>query len=132
MLDSELYDLEKSLWIAETRFDDAYMEDIFDEKFKEFGRSGKRYARSEMFFGNREPIEINAKFPLRDFAVQEISSSVYLVTYISEVKYGDDIEYANRTSIWKKNDADAWKLVFHQGTPCEKWYRNYCALFTTE
>jgi uncharacterized protein DUF4440 len=43
----ELQQLEESLWIAQTRFDNAYMEQILSPEFVQFGRSGKVYGREE-------------------------------------------------------------------------------------
>lgn len=36
----ELRQLEESLWIAHTRFDQAYMQQILSPEFVEFGRQG--------------------------------------------------------------------------------------------
>ena len=44
---AKLKQLEASLWIAKTRFDNDYMEQILAPDFFEFGRSGKIYQREE-------------------------------------------------------------------------------------
>ena len=110
-----LYQLEESLWRGETRFDDALMDRIFADDFIEFGRSGKTYSRAEMFFGTSGLTEIDATLPLRDFSARFLSDDIAQTTYVSAVRYGDDVEQANRSSIWGR-DGDAWKLRFHQGT----------------
>jgi hypothetical protein len=104
---------EESLWRRETRFDNGYMRSILAEDFFEFGRSGKVYDLDISLSAPDQ--DINATLPLKDFAVHQITENVVLITYISEVKY-DDLEVANRSSLWLKTDA-GWKLKFHQGTP---------------
>ena len=110
----ELYNLEQSLWVAKTRFDKGYMDNLLADDFFEFGRSGRTYSREEALAveGNGE---INAKLPLKEFRVTQISEDVCLVTYRSEVQYGE-LEVSNRSSVWR-NTAGGWRLQFHQGTP---------------
>ena len=108
--------LEESLWRADTRFDDALMEATFAPDFFEYGRSGRRYTRAEMFFGDSDHTQINATLPLQNFVARHLSDDVVLITYQSEVRYSDVIERANRSSIWSKH-AEGWKIRFHQGTP---------------
>ena len=107
-----LLPLEESLWIAETRFDQEYMNRILAPDFFEFGRSGRIYTREETL--NAPPQKINARLPLKNFQVHPISDDVALVTYISEVA-DDELEIANRSSLWRKTET-GWQLVFHQGT----------------
>jgi len=109
----KVYELEESLWKSETRFNEEYMRSILAEDFFEFGRSGKIYSIDMSLSAPYQ--EINAKLPLRDFAIHEIDEKVVLVTYISEVQY-DEAEIGNRSSLWLKTE-DGWKLKFHQGTP---------------
>src|SRR3954470_10666605 len=92
--------LEESLWIAETRYNGAYMEGIFAPDFFEFGCSGRIYKREEML-GNRAQREIKAKLPLEAFQVHPIAEDVVLVTYVSELLY-EEIQRCNRSSIWIK------------------------------
>ncbi len=108
----ELQQLEESLWKRETRFDQEYIQNILSDDFFEFGRSGKRYTRAETL--SQASQEIHAQFPLKEFQVHEISSTVFLVTYISEVQY-ENLEIGNRSSLWEKTP-EGWKLRFHQGT----------------
>ncbi len=113
---SELYDLEVSLWVAETRGDRSYMETILAGDFIEFGRSGRRYTREETLavpVGNA----IDIVLPLPDFAVRMITDDVALVTYRSEIRSGEVAEIGNRASLWRCDSAGRWLLVFHQGTP---------------
>jgi hypothetical protein len=109
----ELRKLEESLWVAETRFDMAYMERILAPDFFEFGRSGRTYTRAETLAANGQ--EINARLPLRDFKVTAVSEDVYLVTYVSEVQGETGLEVGNRSSLWVRTE-QGWQLKFHQGT----------------
>jgi hypothetical protein len=53
---------------------------------------------------------------LAKFAVRSIAADVALVTYVSEVTYGEVTEVANRSSLWTRYEG-AWRIRFHQGTP---------------
>ncbi|MCF6777326.1 GNAT family N-acetyltransferase [Thiotrichales bacterium 19X7-9] len=108
----QLRKLEESLWIAQKRFDYDYMDQILDENFFEYGRSGKIYSRSETI--SHQYQDISAKIPLENFQIHDINDHVKQVTYISEV--GIEKLRANRSSIWI-NKNNQWKLIFHQGTP---------------
>jgi hypothetical protein len=113
---TDLEKLEESLWIADTRFDYEYMDNLMADDFFEFGRSGRIYSKAESLSAKRQ--EIRSKIPLKNFKVHEINENVVLVTYVSEVDYGE-IEIGNRSSLWLKTK-DGWKLKFHQGTPTNK------------
>jgi hypothetical protein len=112
-----LQKLEESLWIAKTRYDDQYMETIFADDFIEFGKSGKRYQRNEMFLGGFDGQKIDCKLPLIEFRVRRIGPGVVQTLYISEVHRNGNLERSNRSSIWRLVDGENWQLVFHQGTP---------------
>lgn len=112
---AELQRLEESLWRVETRFDNEHMERVLAADFSEFGRSGRRYARQDTLNVPRDACD--AVLPLANFAVRAIADDVALVTYVSRVTYGDDVEVANRSSLWSRHP-DGWKIRFHQGTPC--------------
>ena len=107
----KLRDLEESLWRSETRFDLEYMNQILASDFFEFGRSGRIYRREDTLGSAAE--EFDAQ--LLNFDVHLIDSNVALVTYLSQVTY-DDVEIANRSSIWSKT-VTGWQIRFHQGTP---------------
>ena len=113
---TDLEKLEESLWIADTRFDYEYMDNLMADDFFEFGRSGRIYSKAESLSAQRQ--EIHAKLPLKNFKVHEIDDNVVLVTYVSEVDYGE-VEVGNRSSLWLKTKY-GWKLKFHQGTPTEQ------------
>jgi len=108
--------LEEQLWRAETRFDDALMDRVFAQDFTEFGRSGRTYTRDQMFFGSKEQPDFETVLPLPEFRARWLSGTIAQTTYISRVRYGDVVEAANRSSIWRSGAA-GWQICFHQGTP---------------
>jgi hypothetical protein len=109
----QLRQLEESLWRAQTRFNREYMDNILAPDFFEFGRSGRVYKREETL-GVRDQ-EIAAVLPLLKFQVRVIDRNVALVTYVSEVCYGNTKERANRSSLWSRYST-GWRIRFHQGT----------------
>ena len=109
--------LEETLWRAETRFDPVLMDHTFCSDFVEFGRSGRRYERAEMLFQPDQKAEIKVELPLPDYSVELVAADVALATYMSKVRYDDQIEVGRRSSLWVK-DGGRWQLRFHQGTPC--------------
>lgn len=110
-----LITLEHSLWRTETRFDRALMDATFAPGFREFGRSGRRYSRDELL-PDGETHRIDAA--LHNLTVNDLSDTLALVTYISELRTPDGAEWANRSSLWD-HSSGIWQLRFHQGTPCE-------------
>ena len=115
----ELRSLEASLWIAETRYNREFMEQVLAPDLFEFGRSGRTYTREEtLTFPPQEKQAIHAKLPLKEFKVHLIREDAALVTFISEVTY-EKVELGNRSSLWFKTPK-GWQLKFHQGTPTEE------------
>ena len=110
----QLRALEESLWRQEYRCDRAYMEATLGPDFIEFGRSGRVYKRDDTLDVESQPI--NAVLPLPQFVARLISEDVALITYVSEVTFGDNVERANRSSLWSRCST-GWKMRFHQGTP---------------
>ena len=114
----ELRRLEESLWRTDTRFDAGHLEEILAPDFLESGRSGRVYSRSDILA--MEAQEIRARLPLQGFRVSIIGDDVRLVTYVSEVEAGGEVQVANRSSLWQRTPA-GWRLAFHQGTPAGGW-----------
>ncbi|MEO0376596.1 MAG: nuclear transport factor 2 family protein, partial [Cyanobacteria bacterium P01_A01_bin.17] len=111
---AQLQELEECLWRSDTRFNHEFMDQTLAPDFFEFGRSGRTYRRKDTLSAPAQTI--HAVLPLRDFAVQLVEANVALVTYRSEVTYGDVVEHGRRSSIWSKS-TKGWQLRFHQGTP---------------
>ncbi|NBZ87634.1 DUF4440 domain-containing protein [Stagnihabitans tardus] len=106
--------LEWQLWRAETRHDPALMEATLAADFFEFGRSGRRYTREELILAPSAARPFTAQ--LHDLEVKEMSDTIALVTYVSELTGPDGLEWANRASLWDRSSG-RWQLRFHQGTP---------------
>lgn len=105
-----ILDLEKSLLKIEFMTDIAYLDEIFDDKYIEIGKSGKMFNKQD---------EINAlsaakedrKIDIYNFTCDEIGENVYMIHYITK----DDKDNIFRTSIWKKKD-NQFRLLFHQAS----------------
>jgi hypothetical protein len=91
------------------------MDRTFAPDFHEFGRSGRRYTREDLLpNGQTEAIDAT----LHTLSVTELSSTIALITYRSELRRPTGTEWANRASLWDRASG-RWQLRFHQGTPCE-------------
>lgn len=107
----QMRELEESLWMASTRFDRQYMDVVLADEFVEFGRSGRRYDRSEILDTPAQEIDAD----LADFTLRVIAPGAVLVTYRSVARYPSGEEHAWRASLWVW-DGNRWRLHFHQGT----------------
>ncbi|MEM7216027.1 MAG: nuclear transport factor 2 family protein [Pseudomonadota bacterium] len=112
----EIIKLEESLWVAETRYDDAYMETLLAPDFLEFGKSGKTYTRDKMFFGGFNGQKIDCKLPLTGLQIRAVGTEITQTLYVSELKRNGITERANRSSIWRRTIDGNWQILFHQGT----------------
>jgi hypothetical protein len=79
----------------------------------EFGRSGRTYDREAIL--DAAPVPFGVVLPLRDFVVHPLAPGAALTTYVSTATY-EEVEVSNRSTIWLL-DGEAWRWVFHQGTP---------------
>ena len=102
------------MWRPATRFDRPHIERVLHADFTEFGASGRTYTRADIVATPEIPFE--TRRPLPDFEARELTDAVVLLTYVSDVDYGDFVVTANRTSIWIRTPA-GWQLCHHQGTP---------------
>jgi len=102
------------MWSEEKRFDLAFQEARFAADFMEFGRSGRTYTRAQIIRADSSPIEAK----LKNLIVHELDATTALVTYESEARFGNEVEYALRSSVWVRA-VGGWQMRFHQGTPCQ-------------
>jgi hypothetical protein len=60
--------------------------------------------------------ELTADEPpvVTDLAAMRLATTVVQVTYLAE----RDGQRTWRSSLWRKGDDGAWRIWFHQGTPC--------------
>ena len=111
--------LEIELHRSETRRDVQRMCELLHEDFEEFGRSGRRYSRSEVlaeFSAGQTLPQIDA----RDFDVHRLGEGLALLTYRSAHvgESGELSRHTLRSSLWTLT-ATGWRMRFHQGTPTD-------------
>lgn len=108
-----LTSLEEGLWLAATRFDMGWMENVLAADFFEIGRSGTRYSRQECLAIPAS--DFTVELPLPDLKIRSLSGEIAQVTYRSVFCSGGETLNGLRSSIWRRN-GDRWELLFHQGT----------------
>lgn len=121
---SILRELECELHQLECRRNRERLAQLLAPDFREFGRSGASYTRNHMLISlpiDPEPPQIYAQ----DFAVNELSDSITLLTYRSAHlnSSGELFRHTNRSSIWRL-ESSGWQMVFHQGTPTDPFDQN--------
>jgi len=114
-----LRNLECELHSRRTRRDANRLNELLHHSFREFGSSGRAYARSELigFLTNEsQALKIHAE----DFRIQSLGADAALLTYRSaEVSADGSLKrHCLRSSVWMLG-ASGWQLGFHQGTPTE-------------
>jgi len=112
-----LRELEISLHSREVRANRDRLEELLHEAFYEFGRSGKRYSRSDILKQFQDQ-EKHMNIDSSEFSFEPINEDVILLTYKSAhiAPDGELSRHTLRSSIWQRTD-HGWKLRFHQGTP---------------
>jgi hypothetical protein len=115
-----LQPLEVELHHAETRCNTARLEVLLHPAFEEFGRSGRRYSRSDViteFQGEKSEL---APVHAQDFQLTELGAGVVLLTYRSAHvdAAGHFYRWTLRSSLWLHTER-GWRMRFHQGTPEE-------------
>ncbi|XGW00257.1 MAG: DUF4440 domain-containing protein [Leptolyngbya sp. BL-A-14] len=116
---STLRKLECELHQPKCRRDPERLAQLLAPDFREFGRSGASYTRSDTLMllpTDPAPPQIHAQ----DFAVNKLSDSIALLTYRDAHvnALGELFRHTNRSSIWRL-DSSGWQMVFHQGTPTD-------------
>lgn len=121
-LEGEILKLEKDLLLSSTRKSAARINQILDDKFIEYTSSGKEYhyKKGDVFQDEKDNSELNWR--ISDFKINQLSEECILATY--KIEKSNEIDeskkYTLRSSIWKHIDGQ-WKMIFHQGTLCEKF-----------
>ncbi|SIN78556.1 DUF4440 domain-containing protein [Vannielia litorea] len=106
--------LENAIWAAASAYDRAAIEELLAPEFFELSRSGRKYTREELLTDTSEGRP--SEHRLHGLETQTIGPGVTLVTYISETRYPDEIQWASRSTLWAETPA-GWQARFHQGTP---------------
>ena len=104
--------LEESLLQPDVRKSNRLVELLADD-FVEFGSSGRIYTK-------RDLVEVlQAETPVvqatSEFKAVMLGPDAALLTYVVRLE-ATPPRYTLRSSVWKR-DGDAWRMVFHQGTP---------------
>ncbi len=115
-LATHLEALERALHDPVVRSDVARLAALLDADFSEIGSSGSCYGRAAALVGipaERTAVEIESD----DYAVSLLAPTVAQVRYRSwYVIDGVRQREVLRSSLWRLRE-DAWRVVFHQGTP---------------
>ncbi len=116
-LEDHLLYLENQLLLGEVRGSAQKLGEILSPGFFEFGSSGTVYTYSEGDTFSCFPPHIHVE--IGGFCVKPLSESCVLATYtcIKRDEKSGQSGRSLRSSVWRETDG-AWKLVFHQGTPC--------------
>ena len=120
----QLRDLELDLQGLEVRRDRARLDALLHESFVEFGRSGRRYDRSDIL--EQLPAESSPKAMWsQDFEVAELARGVALLTYrsASVAEDGELFRFSLRSSLWQRTES-GWQMRFHQGTATETFAKD--------
>ncbi len=105
-----LSELELMLQQPKVRCSREQLMQLLHKDFVEVGRSGKRYSREEVVEHLVAEPSVN-QLHARDFHVVVLSDSAALLTYCT----GNGETATQRASIWVR-EADAWQIIYHQGT----------------
>lgn len=115
-LAAHLEALERALHDPRVRADVAQLAALLDADFNEIGSSGNSYGRAAALAeipAERAAVEILSD----DYRVALLAPTVAQVRYRSwYVIEGARQREVLRSSLWRLH-ADAWQMVFHQGTP---------------
>ena len=111
-----LHRLETCLHKSDIRRSPDKLDRLLDERFVEFGSSGRVYDKDSIIAALDE--ESGIEVSITEFKTIALAPEVVLVTYRAAIKEGDQKSAATslRSSIWKLEDGN-WRMVFHQGTP---------------
>lgn len=92
----------------------ADFERMTAEDYWETGASGRRYSRPFVLDGLEERFSVPHEdvWETRDFHCRRLSEDTYLLTY---TLLQDHARLTRRATIWR-NTAEAWKIVYHQGS----------------
>ena len=94
----------------------ADFEAMVAPEFWEVGASGSKYSKAFVLhtLENRHSKPVTETYVVTDFACQELSPNLYLVTY----QLDQTGRLSQRSTIWRYSSG-AWQIVFHQGTLIE-------------
>lgn len=97
----------------------ADLEALIDPHFRETGASGRHYSRAEVLQElarrSRTGTDPRRQCEMSELHALRLAQDTYLLTYLLH----QPDRLTRRSSIWRRS-AQAWTLVYHQGTlvPC--------------
>jgi len=106
-------DLELSLLTPAVRRSPERVDALLHPGFFEFGRSGRRWTRQAILDAIGEELTTDEPPTVTELSAARLADTVIQVTYLAE----RDGHRTWRSSLWRKDDG-AWRIWFHQGTPC--------------
>ncbi len=120
-LEKVILNLENKLLKSEIRKSSDEITEILDEEFFEFCSSGVEYhyKKGDVFQNEYDNRELN--WVIKEFKTKELSHDCILATYvlIKNDEHDKNKKYSLRSSIWKCY-CGKFKIIFHQGTLCNK------------
>lgn len=114
-----LRSLEMALHRPEVRRDRGRLDALLHARYREFGRSGRIYERTEVLAEFSERPQTYTVWS-QEYRVESLGEGVALLTYKS-AHIGEDGSlgrHTNRSSLWLHTE-NGWKMLFHQGTPTQ-------------
>jgi hypothetical protein len=90
------------------------LEAMTEPEFWEIGARGRIYDRETVMEPLLKPYRSPGPhdWPCRDFRLRQLGAELYQIAYILE----ETGRRTRRSTLWRRQE-DAWKIVFHKGTP---------------
>ncbi|WP_297900069.1 nuclear transport factor 2 family protein [Metallibacterium sp.] len=114
-IEATLHAAEAALLDAQQRGDVDAIAALLASDFEEIGSSGRRYDRDSMLAALGTAILDAAE--ITDFSLRLLAADLALVSFRTRVRRGGIVLHSLRSSLWRR-EYDAWRIAFHQGTPC--------------
>jgi hypothetical protein len=111
---AHVLDLELQLLTPQVRRDPERVDALLHAGFFEFGRSGRYWTRAAVLDAIGDELTADESPVVTELATMRLAATVVQVTYLAE----RDGKRTWRSSLWRKGDDGAWRIWFHQGTPC--------------
>ena len=114
-IEATLHAAEVALLDAQQRADVNAIAALLANDFEEIGSSGRRYDRAAVLAA-LGTAKLDAA-EIADFSLRLLAADLALVNFRTRVRHGDTVLHSLRSSVWRR-EHDAWRIAFHQGTPC--------------
>jgi hypothetical protein len=118
-LEEHIKNLEQNLLEPSIRKSAIELNTLLADEFIEITSSGKILNKNQII--NTLQDEQSVHYTLQKFKITTLANNIVLANYLSlktEFSNPNTINYALRSSIWKYIE-EKWKMIFHQGTPCQ-------------